>query len=238
MQIDILTLFPEMFNEVFKASIIGRAINRKILKLNICNFRQFTIDKHQTVDDRSYGGGVGMILKIEPIYKALKSLKLKKSGTKIILLSPQGKPFTQIEAKRLSKFKRLVLICGHYEGVDERVGQELADEQLSIGDYVLTGGEIPAMVITDAVTRLLPGVLSKSEATTNESFREISLRSPSSVLRSQILEAPQYTRPTYFLNKSVPKVLLSGDHKKIAVWRLKEALKKTRKLRPDLLKRI
>ncbi|MEK7610787.1 MAG: tRNA (guanosine(37)-N1)-methyltransferase TrmD [Patescibacteria group bacterium] len=234
MQIDILSLFPEMFQGVFEASIVGRAINRKLLKLNICNFRQFTLDKHHTVDDRPFGGGVGMILKIEPIYKALKSLKLRKPGTKIILLSPQGKPFTQREAKRLSKYKRLVLICGHYEGVDERVGQKLADEQLSIGDYVLTGGEIPAMVVTDAVTRLLPRVLSKSEATTNESFQPCTLHPKPYTL----LEAPQYTRPAKFLNKSVPKVLLCGNHEKIKAWRLKEALKKTRKLRPDLLKRV
>lgn len=233
MQIDILSLFPEMFQGVFEASIVGRAINRKLLKLNICNFRQFTTDKHRSVDDRPFGGGVGMILKIEPIYKALKSLKLGRSGTRVILLSPQGKPFTQLEAKRLSKFKRLVLICGHYEGVDERVGQKLAAEQLSIGDYVLTGGEIPAMVITDAVTRLLPKVLSKNEATTNESFQPYTIYPSHS-----LLEAPQYTRPAKFLNKSVPKILLGGDHEKIKVWRLKEALKKTRKLRPDLLKRI
>lgn len=235
MQIDILSLFPEMFKGVFESSIIGNAISRKILKFNICNFRQFSFDKHHTVDDRPYGGGVGMILKIEPIYKALKSLKLKKTGTRIVLLSPQGKPFTQREAKRLSKYKRLVLICGHYEGIDERVGQELADEQISIGDFVLTGGEIPAMVITDAVTRLLPGVLVKSEATANESFQEVAINNPSSI---QLLEAPQYTRPAEFLKSSVPKVLLSGDHKKIDDWRLKEALKKTRKLRPDLLKRV
>ncbi len=233
MQIDIVTLFPEMFSGVFDCSIIKRAREKKLLKINLVNLRDFSSDSHHTVDDRPFGGGPGMILKIEPIDRALNYLKRRRPTALIVLLTPQGRPFNQAEAKKYAKNKRVILLCGHYEGVDERIMETLVDENLSVGDYVLTGGELPAMIVVDAVTRLLPGVLLKKEATINESFQ--AFRSPSSGLRHQLLEPPQYTRPAEYNKKRVPKILLSGNHEKISEWRLKEAIKKTRRLRPDLL---
>ncbi len=224
MKIDIITLFPKMFDGPFAESIIKRAQEKGLLKINIHNLRKWTKDKHKTVDDHSFGGGTGMVLMIEPIYKALKELKKKES--KIILLTPQGKVFKQEKAKKLSKEKHLIFICGHYEGVDERIKEKLIDEEISIGDYVLTGGELPTMVVIDTITRLIPGVLNKKEAKEIESFSFKGL-----------LEYPQYTRPAVFKGWQVPKILLSGNHQKIEDWRKKKALEKTKKRRPDLLKK-
>jgi len=223
LKIDILTLFPEMFTGPFDSSIIKRAKDKGLVEINIHNLRDWGLGKHKTVDDRPYGGGVGMVLMIEPLYNALKSLRPQTANHRplVILTTPQGKVFTQKIAKKLSKEKSLLIICGHYEGYDERI-RDLADEELSIGDYVLTGGELPAMVITETVTRLLPGVLEKPDAVKNESF-------------SPLLEYPQYTRPENFKGKRVPKVLLSGHHAEIEKWRVKQALKRTKKRRPDLL---
>lgn len=244
MRVDIITLFPEMFKGPFEESIIKRAKEKGLVKIKIYNLRKWAIDKRGTVDDRPYGGGVGMILRPEPIYRALRGLKVKRSKvkgqrSKVILLSPAGKIFNQEMAQKLARLKRMVLICGHYEGVDYRVHQYLVDEVISIGDYVLTGGEIPAMVIADAVVRLIPGVLEK-EATKYESF---SLNSSISKLlnyssKAKLLEYPQYTRPEIFLGHRVPKILLSGNHQEIAKWRLKQALIRTRRLRPDLLRPV
>jgi len=221
MKIDILTLFPAMFKGPFDESIIKRACDKGLVKIAVHNLRKWTEDKHKTVDDRPFGGGVGMVLMIEPIYEALKELRQKNSH--VILLTPQGKVFTQKTAQRLAKQNHLIFICGHYEGVDERIREHLVDEEISIGDYILTGGELPAMVITDTITRLVSGVLKKPEATKEESF-------------SPLLEYPQYTRPANFKSWKVPKILLSGDHQKIAEWRKKQSLKRTKTRRPDLLK--
>lgn len=242
MRVDILTLFPEMFKGPFDESIIKRARNKGLVEIKIHNLRNWALDKRGTVDNKPYGGGTGMILMIEPIYEALKSLGVlppngtknapakmvpKKGKQKVILLSPSGKVFNQKIARELVKLERMVLICGHYEGVDQRVSDYLVDEEISIGDYVLTGGEIPAMVIVDVITRLIPSVLKKSEATQIESFSPI-----------PTLEYPQYTRPEDFKSWKVPEILLSGNHKQIEEWRKKKALEKTKKIRPDLLKKV
>lgn len=226
MKIDILTLFPKMFAGPFAESIVARAQDKLLVEMKIHNLRDWATDKRGTVDDRPFGGGVGMILAVDIVSRALAALK----PGHVILLTPQGKTFNQKLAGQLSKLDHLILICGHYEGFDERI-RRLVDEEISIGDYVLTGGEIPAMVMVDAVTRLIPGVLEKPEATKNESFSD------------SLLEYPQYTRPAEFKGLpagrqglKVPKILLSGDHQKIADWRQKMALAKTKKLRPDLLK--
>jgi tRNA (guanine37-N1)-methyltransferase len=232
MKIDILTLFPAMFKGPFEESILKRAQEKGLVEIKIHNLRDWAVDKHGTVDDRPYGGGAGMILMIEPIHRALKDLrpKTKDQRPKTILLTPQGQVFNQKMAKRLSKLDHLILICGHYEGVDERVREHLVDEEISIGDYVLTGGEIPVMVITDTIVRLIPGVLEKPEAIKNESFSQ-SL----TINHQPLLEYPQYTRPEKFKSWSVPKVLLSGHHLKIKKWRKKKGLERTKKRRPELL---
>ena len=237
MKIDILTLFPEMFKGPFDESIVKRAIDKKLVEINIHNLRKWTKDKHRTVDDRPFGGGTGMVVMVEPIDLALQDLKL--SNSKTLLLSPRGKPYNQQKAKQLSKLDHLILICGHYEGVDERVS-ELVDEEISIGDYVLTGGELPTMVVVDSVVRLIPKVLEKPESIEKESF---SIHSPSRrgnalTLREgkSLLEYPQYTRPADYKGSKVPEVLLSGNHKEIDKWRLKKAMEITKKIRPDLLK--
>ena len=214
MKFNIITIFPEIFNSYFNESIIKRAQKRKLINIKIHNLRDYTNDKRKTVDDMPYGGGPGMVMMVEPIYKAVKKLK-KEKNTKVILFSPKGKKFDQATAKRFSKLDNLIMICGRYEGVDERVAKYIADEEVSIGDYVLTGGEIPAMIVVDAVTRLIPGVIAK-ESLNEESF---SIKKQKD-LANENYEYPQYTRPEVF-NKtwSVPKVLLSGDHKKIEEWR-------------------
>jgi len=221
MKIDILTLFPEMFKGPFDESIIKRAQKKKLVEIKIHNLRKWADDKRKTVDNRTFGGGVGMVLMIKPIDKALQELKTSKS--KVILLDPRGKVFNQKIAQRLSKLNHLIFICGHYEGVDERIKKHLIDEAISIGDYVLTGGELPVMVIVDSIVRLIPSVLEKANATKEESFSS-----------SSLLEYPQYTRPANFKGWKIPEILLSGNHQKIKEWRQKKALEKTKKNRPDL----
>ena len=248
MIIDVITLFPEMFKGPFDESIVKKAQEKELVKINIHNLRKWAIDKRGTVDDRPYGGGTGMLLRPEPIDRALRDLKLKRKNSqpkagpplaeKIILLTPAGKVFNQKMAQKFAKLEWLMLICGHYEGVDYRVHKYLVDEVISVGDYILTGGEIPAMVLVDSIVRLLPGVL-ESKATKFESF---SLNfSISQFLnfspKAKLLEFPQYTRPENFKGHKVPKVLLSGNHQEIEKWRSEQSLKRTRQLRPDLLKK-
>lgn len=220
-RIGVLTLFPKMFENILGESILKRAQNKGLVAIKIHNLRDWTSDKHKTADDKPFGGGPGMVMKIEPIFKAIEELK---KGSKVILLTPQGAKLDQQSARKLAKEKSLVLICGHYEGVDERV-RALADEEISIGDYILTCGEIPALVLIDSVVRLIPGVLGDDESAASESFE------------NNLLEYPQYTRPAEFKGMKVPEVLLSGDHKKIEEWRKKEAVARTKSRRPDLLKR-
>ena len=220
MKIQIITLFPEMFIGPFDQSIIKRAKEKGLVEIKIHNLRQWSADKHKTVDDHPYGGGIGMVMMVEPIYRALQDLK--KQNSHIILTDPGGIPFNQLKARKLSKMEDLIIVSGHYEDIDERVKEHLMGDEISIGDYVLTGGELPAMVIVDAIVRLIPGVLEKPEATKLESFSE------------NLLEYPQYTRPEEFKGWKVPEILLSGNHKKIEKWRKEKSLEKTKKLRPDL----
>ena len=224
MKIDVLTLFPAMFAGPLDESIVKRAREAKLLDLKIHNLREWTHDRHKTVDDRPFGGGPGMLLKVEPLFEAIESLQREK--TKVILLSPSGRKFSQEIARELSQEKDLLLVCGSYEGFDERVREALADDELSIGDYVLTNGALPAMVVIDAVARLLPGALGDDESSHDESF------SPSFAG----LEYPQYTRPAEFRGMKVPEVLLSGNHAEIEKWRREQAKLRTEKQRPDLLK--
>ena len=210
MKIDILTLFPEMFKGPFEESIVRRAQDKKLVEINIHNLRDWAKDKHKMVDDKPYGGGAGMVLMVEPIDSALQELKSKSS--KVVLLSPQGKKFSQLKAKDLSNLDHLILIAGHYEGFDERIREHLIDEEISIGDYVLTGGEIPTMAVVDSVVRLIPGVLGKEESLTNETHSE-----------KGHIKHPVYTRPEKFRDWSVPKVLLSGNHAEIEKWRKKKS---------------
>ena len=225
MRIDILTLFPAMFEGPFSESILKRSIEQGILDIHLTNFRNFAYDKHRQVDDSPFGGGSGMVLKPEPLFRAVQYVKTQSAAQKkrVLLLSPNGVTFTQNKAKELAEYEQLILICGHYEGFDARIEKNLADEAVSIGDYVLTGGELPAMVIVDTIARMLPGVLGSAESAVTDSFYE------------SILEFPQYTRPRSFLGMDVPEVLFSGDHAKIASWRKQQALLQTVKNRPDLL---
>jgi tRNA (guanine37-N1)-methyltransferase len=230
MRIDILTIFPGMFNAVLGESMIKRAQQKKKVNIRIHDLRDYTNDKHRTVDDKPFGGGPGMVLKVETIHRAIKHIIGNGSGkrnkkSKIILLTPQGKRFNQKMAKRLLRLDRLFLICGHYEGVDERVRKTLVDDEISIGDYILTCGELPAMVLIDTIVRLVPGVLGDEQSKLTESFE------------NNLLDYPQYTRPAAFHGMAVPKVLLSGNHKEISEWRTHQAHKKTEKVRPDLSKR-
>ena len=219
MKFDVLTLFPEMF-EPIKQSIIGRATEKKILEINLVNIRDFSKDKHNKVDDTPYGGGAGMLMKPDVVYDAYKSLETE--NAKVIYLSPQGKRLTQEKVEELAKESHLILLCGHYEGIDQRVIDKIAPEEISIGDYVLTGGEIPAMVLIDSVSRYVGGVLKKG-STQDESFSD------------GILEYPQYTKPEIFEEMRVPEVLLSGHHENINKWRRKEALRNTYNKRRELL---
>ncbi len=221
LKVDIVTLFPDIFFGPFGESIIARAIENRIIEVNTVDLRDFTTDKRKTVDDKPYGGGPGMLMQAEPLFKAVESLKTEESI--VILMSPQGEPFKQKIAEKLSEKRHLIIICGHYEGVDERVRESLIDSEISIGDYVLTSGNLPAMVVVDAVARLIPGVLGTDESSNSESFSE-----------ENLLEYPQYTRPEKFRGMKVPDVLLSGNHGKIAEWRMSESLKRTQKRRPDL----
>lgn len=228
MRIDVLTLFPQMFNGPLNESIIKRAREKGILQVNIVDIRDFTQDKHRTADDYPYGGGPGMILKPEPVFRAVESLLSGVSGKAppVILLSPQGELFNQEMAVELAREEWLILICGHYEGVDERIRTHLATREISIGDYILTGGELPAMVLIDALTRLLPGAVGAEEGPWEDSFTW------------GLLEYPQYTRPRSFRGLEVPEVLLSGDHERIRIWRRKRALERTLERRPDLLSKV
>ena len=219
MRIDVVTLFPEMFEPVLGASIVGRARARGLLELGTVNPRDFASDRHRTVDDRPFGGGAGMVLKAEPLYRAIKSVRRPES--RVVCLTPQGARFDAAAARRLAREQHLVLVCGHYEGLDERV-LRLCDEEASIGDFVLTGGELPAMMVADAVARLIPGVLKKADATAKESFED------------GLLEHPHYTRPRVWRGRKVPEALLSGDHERIADWRRCAARRVTRRKRPDL----
>ncbi|MFH1823775.1 MAG: tRNA (guanosine(37)-N1)-methyltransferase TrmD [Candidatus Firestonebacteria bacterium] len=223
MIIDVITIFPEIFESFLKTSIVKRSIDKGIVKINLHNPRDFTTDKHRTVDEPPYGGGGGMVLKIEPIVKWLEKISKERKKVKKILLTPSGKKFSQKMAIKLSKEKNIIFICGHYEGMDERI-KYFIDEEISIGDYVLTGGELPAMVVIDSMVRLIPKVLGNPDSVKFESFID------------EKLDFPHYTRPANFKGYLVPKVLLSGNHKKIEEWRKKEALKRTKSRRPDLLR--
>jgi tRNA (guanine37-N1)-methyltransferase len=222
MKIDVLTLFPAMFAGPLDESIIQRARTNGALDLKIHNLRDYTHDRHKTVDDRPFGGGPGMLLKPEPIFEAVEALA--REQTRVILLSPAGRKFDQAVARELAQQEHLLMICGSYEGFDERIREHLADDELSIGDYVLTNGALPAMVIVDTVTRLLPGVLGDDESSRDESFTQ------------DLLEYPHYTRPAEFRGLKVPEVLLSGNHAEIAKWRSEQARLRTKDKRPDLLK--
>jgi tRNA (guanine37-N1)-methyltransferase len=229
MQIDILTLFPQMFQGPFSVGILKRAIDRKLIQVNIHNIRDYTHDKHHTVDDYAYGGGAGMVLKPEPIFEAVESIKSDTSLRQgvsqlpIILLTPQGRLFYQHIAQELSRYSHLILICGRYEGVDERVREHLVTDEISIGDYVLGGGELAAMVVVDAIVRLLPGVLGSEASPLDNSHT------------TGLLEYPQYTRPDVYQGWAVPEVLISGNHAQIAKWRREQAIIRTLKRRPELL---
>lgn len=219
MKIDILTLFPEMFSPL-NSSILKRAVDNHILEFNLINIRDFSKDKHKKCDDYPFGGGAGMLMSVQPIYDAIKSVQ--KENSKIIFPSPKGVKFDHKKAKELSRFEHLIFVCGHYEGVDERIFELFDIEEISLGDYVLTGGELPSMVMIDSLSRFVDGVISK-ESLENESFS------------NGLLEYPQYTRPAVFEGIKVPEVLLSGNHQEVEKWRKEESLKRTKKSRKDLL---
>ena len=278
MKIDILTLFPNMFVGPFGESIVKRAIDKKLVEIEIHNLRKWSEDKHKTVDGKPFGGGAGMVMKVDVIDRALRELKkqspltsitdlsTKPTSARVIFLTPQGKPYKQEKAREFSKLDHVIFICGHYEGVDERVREKLVDEEISIGDYVLTGGEIPAMAVVDSLVRLIPGVVGNEESVKDESFSEpkhqgsepsfasLQTAGDSEPTRSKVkgapsrtdlesevrnpkttLEYPQYTRPANYKGMKVPDILLSGHHKDIESWRKKESIKRTKKVRPDLV---
>ena len=221
----ILTLFPKMVMDGLNTSIIGRAIDAGLLEINAVNIRDYSTNKHMKVDDYPYGGGAGLVMQREPVYRAYKDLtKNMKKKPRVVYLTPQGTTFHQEMAKELAKEEELVFLCGHYEGIDERVLEEIVTDYVSIGDYVLTGGELPAMVMIDSISRLVPGVLHNDDSAGDESFE------------NGLLEYPQYTRPPVFLDKEVPEVLLSGHHENIRKWRHEQSVKRTKERRPDLWK--
>ncbi|RST75468.1 tRNA (guanosine(37)-N1)-methyltransferase TrmD [Siminovitchia acidinfaciens] len=222
MRIDILTLFPEMFSGVFGSSILKKAAEKDAVSYHVTNFRDFSTDKHKTVDDYPYGGGAGMVLKPQPIFDAVSHVQKDSGKSRVILLCPQGARFDQKKAEELAKEDHLVFICGHYEGYDERIREHIVTDEISIGDFVLTGGELAAMVVVDSVVRLLPGVLGNENSAPQDSFS------------TGLLEHPHYTRPADFCGMKVPEVLLSGNHSKIRDWRHNESLKRTKNRRPDL----
>lgn len=225
MKFDVLTLFPDLFQAFLNESILGRAVKKGLVDIKLTDIRNFARGSHKVTDDRPYGGGNGMVMKPGPVYRALQSIERPIEKSLVVLLTPQGKVFEQSKAWELSRLDQLILICGRYEGVDERIREGLVDMELSIGDYVLSGGELGAMVVIDAVSRLLPGVLGGEYSAAEDSFED------------GLLEYPHYTRPEVFNDKSVPSVLLSGDHEKIRLWRRTESLKRTLERRPDLLKK-
>ena len=222
MKVDIVTAFPQMFSSLLNESILKKAQEKDFLEVKAHDLREYTTDKHRQIDDTPYGGGPGMLLKVEPFFRAIEDLK--KDGSHIVLLTPQGKVLKQRIVQDLSKKQHIIMLCGHYEGVDERV-RSFVDEEISLGDYVLTGGELPAMVLLDAVTRKQDGVLGSSESLLEESFEK------------KLLEYPQYTKPAEFNGQKVPDVLVSGNHQKIEEWHGEQALERTKKRRPDLLSR-
>ena len=226
MRFDVMTLFPDMVRSVLDESIIGRAQNGGLIEIGCHNIRDFSKDKHRKTDDTPYGGGVGMVMTCQPIYDCYENILSKiptENKKRVIYMSPKGRMFSHSVAKELSEYDNLIFLCGHYEGVDQRILDEIVDEEISIGDYVVTGGEIPACIVIDAVSRLIDGVLASSECYEGES------------VASGILEYPQYTKPREFRGREVPEILLSGDHAKIDRWRLEEAVKITRERRPDML---
>jgi tRNA (guanine37-N1)-methyltransferase len=231
MKIDVLTIFPKMFDSPFSESLIAKAKDKKILEINAIDIRSFSNDKHNKVDDKPFGGGAGMVLKPEPLLTAIKSAGAKRKSSSykkpyskpfVVYMSPQGKPLNNSIIQNLLKFKHLIIVCGHYEGIDERI-MNFIDEEISIGDYVLTGGEIPAMVLIDAVARMLPNVVQSAQSVINDSFF------------NGLLDYPHYTRPSVFKGLKVPEVLLSGNHKEIEKWRKEQSYKRTKQRRPDLL---
>jgi tRNA (guanine37-N1)-methyltransferase len=250
---DLITIFPEFFAGPLDHGIVRRAREAGIVQIHVQDLREFTKDRHKTVDDRPFGGGEGMVLKPEPLFEAVEKLlgqsigdsakvSAVPSGTSVVLLSAAGKLFTQETARRLAKLDRIVLICGRYEGVDERVAEHLATEEISVGDYVLSGGELPAAIVLDAVTRLLPGALGNEASTENESFRELEIEESISVAENShrrrarlLLDYPHYTRPAEYRGWKVPEVLIGGHHAEVAKWRAQQAAEKTRRNRPDLL---
>lgn len=223
MKFDILTLFPGMFDGPLTESIIKRAVQDGHIEIRLHNIRDFAFDRHKTADDSPYGGGAGMVMKPEPLAACIEAVRAGRSSARIILTTPQGRPFDQSFAEELAKEQELVIICGRYEGVDERVRELFVDDEISVGDFVLTGGEIAAMVIVDAVSRLIPGVLGSEDSAAGDSFSD------------GLLEYPQYTRPADFRGSGVPEVLLSGNHQEIALWRRRMSLQRTWRRRPDLL---
>lgn len=221
MHVDVITIFPELFRTPLETSILGRAVVRGLLTVNVVNLRDFTHDRHRSVDDRPYGGGAGMLMMPGPLFEAVEHHR--KPDSHVVLTSPQGEPLTQPIVQELAARERLMVVCGHYEGVDERVRDALIDQEISIGDYILSNGNLPALVMLDAVARLLPGALGCAESAVTESFG-----------RDGLLEYPQYTRPESFRGMRVPEVLLSGDHARIAAWRREQQRERTRRRRPDL----
>lgn len=249
MKITVITLFPKMIFGFFEESIIKRAQEKKLVEIEIVNLRDFATDSYGTVDERSYGGGVGMVLKPEPLYEAIQKSKIQDLRSKILYTSPKGKVFNQKKAKEYLELDQLIIVAGHYEGIDERV-MDLVDEEVSMGDFVLTGGEIPTVAIVDSIVRLIPGVLKKEEATEIESFFNVSVNQLIEIVGEteelkklkkkgrnevKLLEYPQYTRPEEFMGKKVPEVLLSGNHQQIEKWRIKMAYEETLKKRSDLI---
>ena len=225
MRFDVLSLFPDTIEQACNFSIIKRALNEHLIEINAVNPRDYTIDKHKKVDDTPYGGGAGMLLSCQPYLDALKSVP-KSGNVKTIIMSPQGQCFNQEMAKQFALYDQLIIICGHYEGIDQRFIDECVDEEISLGDFVLTGGEIAAMAVTDAVCRMVPGVLADPECFEDESHY------------NGLLEYPQYSRPAVWHGREVPPILLSGDHKKVALWRRKQALRRTRDRRPDMYEKL
>lgn len=226
MRFHVVTIFPAMFDGLLDVGVLKRAINNRLIEVNLTDIRDFTTDKHRSVDDYQFGGGSGMLLKPDPLFKSVESIQQQQSldiNVPVILMSPQGRTLSQKIVEDLSRFENLVLVCGRYEGVDERVREHLVTDEISIGDYVLSGGELAAMVLIETISRLIPGVLGSIESAEDDSFT------------SELLQNPQYTRPSLFRDWSVPEVLLSGDHKEIEKWRRQEALRRTHQRRPDLL---
>lgn len=226
MKIDVLSLFPSMFDGVFGESILKKAQEKNAVELNVVNFREYSTNKHQNVDDYPYGGGAGMVLTPQPIFDAVEKLTRTAEKPRVVLLCPQGERYTQAKAEELAAEEHLIFICGHYEGYDERIREQLVTDEISIGDYVLTGGELGAMVVIDSVVRLLPDVLGNNHSAVQDSHS------------TGLLEHPHYTRPADFRGLTVPEVLMSGNHKKIEQWRQKESLKRTLLRRPDMLEKI